>query len=156
MGYSFIRSGSVLNIEFFDSIDLSISNQIKSEFEDIISKDFVQVFLSAKNLKYIDSSGVATLLMINRRCNQLGCKLAIIDISQAGYRVIELARLTNLLPIKKVNEQDTMFDKKPFEFSDDFLASSFMSELNGAHDSENQSDVEENLDSLKLKPGSFL
>jgi anti-anti-sigma factor len=153
MGHSFARNGNVLAIEFFDSIDLSSSNQIKSEFEEIISKDFAQVLLSAKNLKYIDSSGVATLLMIKRRCDQLGCKFSISEISEAGFRVIELAKLNSLLPIKKVIGQDHSLDKKTFEFSDDFLNAQNAKDTKDAKD---LIDSEMNLDSLNFKPGSFL
>jgi len=156
MGYSFLRNSNVLNIEFFDSIDLSSSNQIKSEFDGIISKDFAQVILSAKNLKYIDSSGVATLLMIKRRCSQLDCELTISDISEAGYRVIELAKLTSLLPIKKVIEHDGKSDKKTFEFSYSFLSTDGAQSTQDAKVLNSQADSETNLDSLNLKPGSFL
>ncbi|QWE25214.1 STAS domain-containing protein [Polynucleobacter sp. AP-Elch-400A-B2] len=156
MAHSFIRNGSVLNIEFFDTIDLSSSNQIKSEFDNVISKDFVKVFLSAKNLKYIDSSGVAALLMIKRRCSQLECEFTISDISEVGYRVIELAKLTSLLPVKKVIEQDGESDKKTFEFSDSFLNSASVKSIQDTNDSSNQGDSETSLDSLNFKPGSFL
>jgi anti-anti-sigma factor len=156
MGHSFIRNGSLLNIELFDSIDLSSSNLIKSEFDEIISKDIAQVSLSAKNLSYIDSSGVATLLMIKRRCSQLDCKFIISDISVAGYRVIELAKLSSLLPIEKVLDEDSGLVKKTFEFNDSFFNNQTTQSAQVIVDSKEESASEANFDSFNFKPGSFL
>ena len=153
MSYSFIRNGNILNIEFSGQIDLSITNIIKSEFEEIISKDFINVMLSAKNLEYIDSSGVATLLMIKRRCGQLGCELVISDISEAGYRVIELAKLNGLLPIEKVVPQEELIKKDGFEFSESIFNVDKIVDLKNTK----SQDVSENSPNLpNFKPGSFL
>ncbi|QWD95953.1 STAS domain-containing protein [Polynucleobacter sp. MG-6-Vaara-E2] len=156
MGYSFTRNVNVLSVEFFDAIDLSNANLIQCEFDEVISKDFIQVFLSAKNLKYIDSSGVATLLMMKRRCGQLGCEFIITDISAAGYRVIELAKLTDLLPIKKVVDEDSGAPKKTIEFNDSFFTNQSIQGVQVLDDSMEQSASEADLDSLNFKPGSFL
>lgn len=153
MGYSFTRNGNNINIEFFDAIDLSSTNLIKSEFEEIFSKDYAHVVLSAKKLKYIDSSGVATLLMIKRRCGQFGCEFTISDISEAGYRVIELAKLNNLLPISNIISEGKEASKDPFEFSESIFNEQKTVDKNIP---KSQNPTENSLDSPEFKPGSFL
>jgi len=153
MPYSLTRNSNVLEIELFGQVDLSITNQIKTEFDDVISKDFIRVVLSAKNLEYIDSSGVAAMLMIKRRCDQLGCQFTICDISEVGYRVIELAKLNTLLPIEKVISQEKSINKEVFEFSEDIFNDE--KALN-VQKKNGQDSSEIDLDGSDFKPGSFL
>lgn len=153
MPYSFTRNSTVLNIELFGQIDLSITNQIKIEFDGIISKDFTSVLLSAKNLEYIDSSGVASLLMIKRRCDQIDCQFTICEISEVGYRVIELAKLNTLLPIKKVISREKTIKKEEFKFSEDFFNGEGILNTQKKND---QDPSEIDFDDSDFKPGSFL
>jgi anti-anti-sigma factor len=150
MTHSLTRSSNRLDIEFSGDIDLSTTNLIKAEFDEIVSKDFVTVSLSAKDVSYIDSSGVATLLMIKRRCAQLGCEFLITDISYAGFRVIELAKLDGLLPIRKVMPQEKPENKEEFIFSES------MFDVDKTLGSKPQDETFGELDSSDFKPGSFL
>jgi anti-anti-sigma factor len=150
MTHSLTRSANKLDIEFSGDIDLSTTSLIKAEFDEIVSKDFVTVSLSAKDVSYIDSSGVATLLMIKRRCAQLGCEFLITDISYAGFRVIELAKLDGLLPIKKVMPQEKPENNQEFIFSESIF------DVDKTLDSKPQDETFGELDSPDFKPGSFL
>jgi hypothetical protein len=91
--------------------------------------------------------------MIKRRCGQFGCEFTISDISEAGYRVIELAKLNNLLPISNIISEGKETSKDPFEFSESIFNEQKTVDKNTP---KSQNPTENSLDSPEFKPGSFL
>ena len=150
MGHSFNRVNNQLDIELFDQVDLSSSQVIKAQFDDLISGDMASVSIHAKNLKYIDSSGVAVLLAIKRRCAQLGASMKISEISQEGFRVLQLAKLEALLPIEQITDVAHSAVKENFDFPADFMQPR-------ASDTQVPDDSAGHASDLNdLTPGSFL
>jgi anti-sigma B factor antagonist len=81
------------------SVDLSESSQIKDNFEKLMSPDIIEVALDASQIQYIDSSGVASILYINKICSSSGKKFIVKSISESAARVIRLAKLDSILGI---------------------------------------------------------
>ena len=53
-------------------------------------------------MTYIDSSGVAVLLMARQFCAQQNIQLSLPSISSAVHRVLEIAKLDQILPIGQI------------------------------------------------------
>lgn len=150
MGHLFNKVNDQLEIQLFGQIDLSSTQSIKAEFDGLISGDISKVIIEAKELEYIDSSGVAVLLAIKRRCAQVGSAVSIKEISQAGFRVIELAKLESLLPIEKISKKDHLAVESTFNFPAGFMHAN----QDESKDPINQ--MADNPDLPDFKPGSFL
>jgi len=58
--------------------------------------------IDASSVTYIDSSGVAVLLMARQFCAQQNIKLSLPSISSAVHRVLEIAKLDQILPIGQI------------------------------------------------------
>ena len=94
-----MHSGSTLLVSMTGSVDLSESSQIKDNFEKLMSPDIIEVALDASQIQYIDSSGVASILYINKICSSSGKKFIVKSISESAARVIRLAKLDSILGI---------------------------------------------------------
>ena len=101
MTYSFIRKDKSLHVRLTDSVDLSQTQSLKNEFEELISQEIGAVFINAEDLTYVDSSGVAALLYIRKACMRVNARFNVETISEAGYRVAQLAKLEGLLGLPK-------------------------------------------------------
>jgi len=99
MSFSIVHSGSTLLVSMTGSVDLSESSQIKDNFEKLMSPDIIEVALDASQIQYIDSSGVASILYINKICSSSGKKFIVKSISESAARVISLAKLDSILGI---------------------------------------------------------
>jgi anti-sigma B factor antagonist len=97
MSFSLAHNGSTLLVSLTGSVDLSESSQIKDNFEKLMSPDISSVTLDAGGVDYIDSSGVASILFINKLCSRSGKGFFIKSISEAGAKVILLAKLESIL-----------------------------------------------------------
>ena len=84
-----------------ESIDLSVTNALKEEFEPMMSSDITSVRVNAQGLNYIDSSGVASLLFMRKLCTRFGSSLVFESISASAARVIQLANLDAVLGLPK-------------------------------------------------------
>jgi anti-sigma B factor antagonist len=101
MPFSIKLDGRTVRMVMDGSIDLSITNEIKSQVEQVMSSDVASVSIDAQGLDYIDSSGVASLLFIRKLCARFGANLVFETISEPAARVIQLANLDSVLGLPK-------------------------------------------------------
>jgi hypothetical protein len=66
-----------------------------------MSSDITSVHINASGLDYIDSSGVASLLFMNKLCTRFNANFAFDQVSASAYRVITLANLDSVLGLPK-------------------------------------------------------
>ncbi len=102
VAYQFKRDKkSILNLELVGDIDLEITpnlkNQLISQLEDARG-----LVIDARNVSYIDSSGVSVLIIALQSCKTNQIPLQIVAISDNVMKVLQLAKLDKLLPIKEV------------------------------------------------------
>ena len=81
-------------------IDLQISGDIKAEIERL--SDISRLEIDASEVTYIDSSGVAVLILARQHCTRNNMTLALPSISEAVHRVLQIAKLDVMLPIGEV------------------------------------------------------
>jgi anti-anti-sigma factor len=101
MSYSFVRKDKSIHLRLSDSVDLSQTQLLKNEFEELMSQDLGAVVVDAEGLTYIDSSGIAALLYLRKSCARYNARFIVEFISEAGYRVAQLAKLEGLLGLPK-------------------------------------------------------
>ena len=81
-------------------IDLQISGDIKAEIERL--SDISRLEIDASEVTYIDSSGVAVLILARQHCTRNNMTLALPTISEAVHRVLQIAKLDVMLPIGEI------------------------------------------------------
>ena len=81
-------------------IDLQVSGDIKTEIERLA--DISRLEIDASEVTYIDSSGVAVLILARQHCTRNNMTLALPSISEAVHRVLQIAKLDVMLPIGEV------------------------------------------------------
>lgn len=106
-------------------IDLQVSGDIKSEIERL--SDVTRLDIDASEVSYIDSSGVAVLILARQFCAQNNMTLELPSISEAVHRVLQIAKLDVMLPIGKVvsapQAEEFSFGDGSDTFGDDSLDS---------------------------------
>ena len=118
MAHNVEIKGEVATLTLSGDIDLQYSGDIKSEIERLRDVDRLQIV--ASEVSYIDSSGVAVLILARQFCAQNNITLALPSISEAVHRVLQLAKLDVMLPIGEV-----VSAPEPEEFSFDAGTDSF-------------------------------
>lgn len=81
-------------------VDLQTTSELKSEITAVTDVQTLEIDASA--VTYIDSSGVAVLLLARQHCAQQNINLVIPAVSMAVYRVLEIAKLDRILTIGEV------------------------------------------------------
>ncbi len=80
-------------------VDLKTSPRVRKALLDVLKKrDTLIVDLS--NVDYIDSSGVASLVEAYQTARKAGGQVSLAAVSQPALRVLQLARLDQVLPIR--------------------------------------------------------
>ena len=81
-------------------VDLQTTADLKSEIATLRGISVLQI--DASGVDYIDSSGIAVLLMTRQHCGNLGIALELSVISEPVYRVLHIAKLDQLFTIGRV------------------------------------------------------
>lgn len=97
MAFNLTTQGRTLTVSLMGSVDLSESAAIKEASESQMNSDITQLWVDGGALTYIDSSGVAALLYLRKLATRYNAAFAISSMSEAGRRVIELAKLQGIL-----------------------------------------------------------
>jgi anti-sigma B factor antagonist len=102
MAFDIHTNGDHAKLVLSGDVDLQTTADLKN---DIVKLHGITHFeIDAGDVSYIDSSGVAVLLLARQHCQQNNIRLALPVISVAVKRVLEVARLDQLLPIAEVVE----------------------------------------------------
>jgi anti-sigma B factor antagonist len=62
------------------------------------------IVVNLKNVRYIDSSGIATLVECLKNCSRRGGTLTLVGVNERIYPVFELAHLHTVFDIRRDNE----------------------------------------------------
>lgn len=87
----------VLQIE--GDIDLAVSPDLRRMLGDHTKARRPALVLDCTGVRYVDSSGLATLIEYVRNAQEFGGKFALASVSDRVRTVIELVRLHEFLPI---------------------------------------------------------
>jgi len=100
MAFDINITDNVAKLALSGDIDLQVSGDIKSEIERL--SDVERLEIDASDVSYIDSSGVAVLILARQYCAQNNMTLGLPSISEAVHRVLQIAKLDVMLPIGEV------------------------------------------------------
>ena len=82
-------------------VDLEITPDIKSQLASQL-EDARALIIDARGVSYLDSSGVSIMVIAMQSCKQKRIEFTIEAISDEAVRVLELAKLDKILPIKQI------------------------------------------------------
>ena len=106
MAFDVRLSGEHAKVVLSGDVDLQTTADLKSEIQNI--NGVTRLEIDAANVTYIDSSGIAVLLLARQHCTQNNIALSLPTISDAVNRVLQIAKLDTMLPIGQVvNSADT-------------------------------------------------
>ena len=100
MAFDVRISGEHARVILSGDVDLQTTSDLKTEITKIAGVKNLEI--DASSVTYIDSSGVAVLLMARQFCAQQNITLTLPSISAAVHRVLEIAKLDQILPIGQV------------------------------------------------------
>ena len=99
MAFDIERKNVEAKIRLSGDIDLQISANFKTEVLKL--RDVKTITINAALVSYIDSSGIAVLLLIKQFCETSGINLVIEDVSEPVIRVLEISKLDQIFKIEK-------------------------------------------------------
>ena len=100
MAFDVRLSGEHAKVVLSGDVDLQTTADLKSEIQNITGVTRLEI--DAANVTYIDSSGIAVLLLARQHCTQNNIALSLPTISDAVNRVLQIAKLDTMLPIGQV------------------------------------------------------
>ncbi len=103
--YNIKTQGDMAIVTLSGDVDLQTTAELKSEISRIQSINRLDIISS--DVRYIDSSGIAVLLMARQHCISNRIELSLSSMSMPVFRVLQIAKLDKLLPIGDVVEIDT-------------------------------------------------
>lgn len=80
-------------------IDINTSPQIKKIFDKIISEKKEKILINLKDVTYVDSSGLATLVEMLKNVRSYGGKLKLSNLSSKIRSLFEITKLEKLFEI---------------------------------------------------------
>ena len=100
MAFDIRVSGEHAKVVLSGDVDLQTTADLKSEIQSVT--DVARLEIEAANVTYIDSSGVAVLLLARQHCAQNNITMSMPAVSEAVHRVLQIAKLDAMLPIGEV------------------------------------------------------
>jgi len=90
--------GSMLLIK--GDVDMNSSPDVRSSLGEVFKQGGARaVLINLSGVRYMDSSGIATLVEAMQNCMKQGMKLRLVDLSPPVRDVFELARLSSIFEI---------------------------------------------------------
>jgi len=93
------NDGDFSTINVFGEIDLNNSNELRVKLNDELNSG-KSIKLNLAEVTYIDSSGVSCLVEATQISKKNNTEFSIIALSESVKKVLELAYLDKILPIK--------------------------------------------------------
>ena len=85
-------------------IDINTSPEVKKSFDKAVGKETNKVVINMKNVSYIDSSGLATLVEVLKKLRLHGGKLKLTNLSAKVMGLFEITKLDKLFDISNQEE----------------------------------------------------
>lgn len=85
-------------------IDTQQSTKLREELKSILESNSLQIIVDLTDVKYMDSSGIATLIEALQICKQGDKQFALCGLNRSVRSIIELARLDTIFVITETWE----------------------------------------------------
>lgn len=97
---------SVIVLDVSGDIDLANSPQVRKELlREVKEKRTPRVVMNLTNVRYIDSSGVASLVEGLKASRDAGTRLILFGLSKTAREVLQLSRLLKIFEVYETEEQ---------------------------------------------------
>jgi anti-sigma B factor antagonist len=100
-------AGDVTVCSLIGEININTSPDLRKVFDELITKKATRVILDLKDVSYIDSSGLATLIEMLRRMKKYEGKLRLCNLSDKVRSLFEITKLTKLFEMFN-NEEEAL------------------------------------------------
>jgi anti-sigma B factor antagonist len=94
------EEGGVAVVRLGGDVDLESSPRVRAALLDCVGMRR-GVLVDLSEVSYIDSSGVASLVEAYQTARKSGTRFALVEVSEAAMRVLELARLDRVFTIHR-------------------------------------------------------
>ena len=98
MANTIVSQGPAAVITLEGDVDINTTGDLRNQMS-VIAAGTQQVSVQAGHVTYIDSSGVALLLLAKQMAEKVGATFSIDSVSSEVVKVIQLAKLDAVLPI---------------------------------------------------------
>jgi len=85
-------------------VDLYSSPEVRGKIFDLVKKKVPVILINLEKVKYMDSSGVATLIEGLQQCNKYNGRFALFGLQDNVREVFELTRLDKIFEIHRDRE----------------------------------------------------
>lgn len=95
-----VNSGFLIRLK--GDVDMNTSPDVRGGLADVFKQGeagFKALFIDLSQVRYMDSSGIATLIEAMQMCVKRGVRLRLVDLSPPVRDVFELARLAAVFEI---------------------------------------------------------
>ena len=99
------QKNDILVCYVIGEIDINTSPQVKKAFDKIIGDKKEKIIVNLKDVSYVDSSGLATLVEILKGLRTYGGKLKLTNLSTKIKSLFEITKLEKLFDIVPEEEE---------------------------------------------------
>lgn len=99
------NKGDVTVFYLKGEIDLYSSPDIREELSKLIDRERKKILISFKDVSYIDSSGLATLIELYQRAKKWQGDIILVDMEDSVKGIFELSRLDKIFTILATLEE---------------------------------------------------
>lgn len=95
-----IEAGFLMRLK--GDVDMNTSSEVRSALADVFkqgSSGMKAILIDLSQVRYMDSSGIATLVEVMQNCMKKGARLRLFELSPPVRDVFELARLASVFEI---------------------------------------------------------
>lgn len=94
-----------------EKLDSTLSPDIKSEFVTLNTEGHSNIVFDLSETKYIDSSGLSSILVANRLCGNLNGKLVLAGINEHVMKLFKISQLDSVISMMPTVDEaiDTIF-----------------------------------------------
>ena len=86
-------------LELTGEIDMHQSVDLRDKFLNLLKGQPSTFVVNMANVKYMDSSGAATLVEMLKNCRRCGCQLKLAGLAERVQNVFEICRLESMFQI---------------------------------------------------------
>lgn len=93
-------------IEIDGDLDIYQSQKFKEEIRDIYEKEARDIEIRAKNMNYLDSTGLGSLISLLKLAREKDKKVYIKDLKKSLYKIFQITKLNELFDIEVQDERN--------------------------------------------------
>ncbi len=101
------RENDIHIIEIAGDLDMYNTLHLKDAVTQLVENQISKLILNLEDVRYIDSSGIGTLLFIYNTATKKNIRFFITNVKEQPRKVLELTKLTTFFPFAD-NEKDAV------------------------------------------------